>query len=93
MILIIGAMQNELEVILSNLQKKIKLNTKSLAYQGFLNNHEVIVSVSGVGKVRASMALTELLTRYNFRKVINVGLAGATNDYQIGEIIFINEFI
>ncbi|MGI6782370.1 MAG: hypothetical protein ACOX56_06110 [Acholeplasmataceae bacterium] len=93
MILVIGAMQSELELLVSSLENKTKLNTKSLAYHGFLNGHELIISITGVGKVHASMALTELLTRYNFRKVINIGLAGATTDYQIGEMVFINEFI
>ena len=35
MILIIGAMNSELEVLLANLQNKTKLNTKTLSYQGF----------------------------------------------------------
>jgi len=92
MILIIGAMNSELEVLLDNLQNKTKLNTKTLSYQGFLDGHDLIVSITGVGKVNAATALTELLTRYNFRKVINIGFAGGTLDYKIGEFVFVNQF-
>ena len=93
MILIIGAMNSELEVLLANLENKNKLNTKTLAYQGFLDGHDLIVSITGVGKVNAATALAELLTRYNFRKVIYIGFAGGTYDFKIGEFVFVNQFI
>lgn len=93
MTLIIGAMHDELEVVLSHLKNKEKLNTKTEAYRGFFAAKEVVVAITGVGKVNSSMSLSELLSLYSFEIIVNIGLAGGTSNYEIGDLIFITNAI
>lgn len=83
MIGIIGAMSVEVEalkVYLKNVIEKKKFN--HTFYEGTINNQEVVICLSGVGKVAASMATTILLTNYPIEYVINIGTAGGMNEAQ-----------
>ncbi len=92
-ILIIGAMHEELEVVISNLKQKRKLELNVESYYGILAEKEVVVAATGIGKVNAAMGLAELLASYEFSQVINIGMAGATSNYQIGDIVYIDKAI
>ena len=92
-ILIIGAMHEELTVALSNLKQKRKLELNVESYYGILAEKEVVVAATGLGKVNAAMGLAELLASYEFSQVINIGMAGATSNYQIGDIVYIDKAI
>lgn len=93
MILIIGAMQDELEVVLNHLQNQEKLLTKTNAVKGFFNGLEIAVAISGIGKVNAAIALTELLNNYKFSNIVNIGLAGASHHFKIGQFVFVKTAI
>jgi adenosylhomocysteine nucleosidase len=55
--------------------------------------NDVEILITGVGKVNAARALTEILSTKKVSKIYNFGFAGATNPYQIGQIVCINEAI
>lgn len=75
---IIGAMDEEV-----NKLKKIMTNVKihNLAsmefYEGELNNKNVIVVRSGIGKVNAAICTQILIDKFNVEGLINTGIAGA----------------
>jgi adenosylhomocysteine nucleosidase len=71
MIIVIGAMQEELE--------KIKKQNDTLIIQ------------TGVGKVNASMKLTKALIEHDVDAIYNVGFAGASKHYNIGDTILIKD--
>ncbi len=77
MILIIGAMREELSEVISHLEDKKELITPFSTYIGKLNDHDVLVCQTGVGKVNAATALTYFLTNFEIDLVINIGLAGS----------------
>ncbi|NLL69007.1 MAG: 5'-methylthioadenosine/S-adenosylhomocysteine nucleosidase [Acholeplasmataceae bacterium] len=91
--LIIGAMDDELNLLINHLEQKEKLNTITTSYKGILENQEVVISITGVGKVNAASSLAELLTKYQFQEIINIGLAGASHHFTIGEMVEVSSAI
>ncbi|QWB95820.1 5'-methylthioadenosine/S-adenosylhomocysteine nucleosidase [Mycoplasmatota bacterium] len=71
MIIVIGAMKEELEKI---------------------NKHkDTLIIQTGVGKVNASMKLTQVLMEHQVDAIYNVGFAGASKHYEIGDVILISD--
>ena len=85
--LVIGAMSDELTLLIDNLENKTKLLLKTETYLGTFNNQKLMVSITGIGKVNAASGLAELLSLYKFQEIINIGLAGASNHFTIGEMV------
>ncbi len=54
-----------------------------------IKNHNVIVT--GIGKVNAAYKLTERLMIDDVKAIYNVGFAGASHHYEIGDIIIVKE--
>lgn len=52
-----------------------------------IKNHDVLVT--GIGKVNAASKLTEALVNSDVSAIYNVGFAGASQQYQVGDIIVI----
>ena len=73
---IIGAMPEEVEAL-----KKLMTNvsTKDISGKEFiigkLSNKDVVVTVSGIGKVRSAITAASLITNFKCSKIINVGIA------------------
>nr|WP_307776571.1 5'-methylthioadenosine/adenosylhomocysteine nucleosidase [uncultured Cetobacterium sp.] len=80
-IAVIGAMDSEIKNLLSDM-KDIKVEEKATVkfYKGKLQNKDVVLFKSGVGKVNAAMATTLALENYNIDKIIFTGVAGAVNN-------------
>jgi adenosylhomocysteine nucleosidase len=51
----------------------------------FLDNDHLLV-ITGIGKVNAARALTEVIFHYDVDEVINIGVAGGTTPYQVNEV-------
>lgn len=83
MIGIIGALQKEVDALKAHMQevKEVSLFEHTF-YEGKINNHEVVLALSGVGKVAASMTTTLLLTNYEIEYVLNIGTAGGMDKNQ-----------
>lgn len=86
---IIAAMQeemNEIKKIMNNVQEKNIYELKF--YEGTINNKNIVLVESGVGKVNAARTTQVLIDNYKIDAVINVGSAGSANqELQIGDIV------
>lgn len=93
MILIVCAMENEA----SEIKKEIKeldvqkLTPNKLYYEGKIKDKKVVLVVTGVGKVNAALTVSVILSKYNFSQIINIGLAGATKPYSVGDKVVIKD--
>ena len=93
MILIIAAMNEELEALRSKLENPIEKNHGDiLTYEGEIAGKEVVLSLSGVGKVNAAYTSTKLIGIYPIDTLINIGSAGGLKSSQkVGEIVIADE--
>lgn len=81
---IIGAMSEELEILLKDMELKNKQTKANMTFhEGKLWGKDVIAVVCGIGKVNAAVCTQILISEYKVSKVINVGVAGG-----IGKDIF-----
>lgn len=89
MIGIIGAMQEEIEILKNDM---VDLVTEKQAhveiYKGSLYGKEVVLMQSGIGKVNAAICATLLIKEYNPDIIINTGSAGGLGaDLAVGDIV------
>lgn len=92
MILIVTAMESEAKDLKKGFQEKILFNNHKY-YQGIINNKEVLLLITGVGKTNASTFLSSLLMKENIKSIINIGYAGAKGNFKIGEAILVDNVI
>lgn len=90
----IFAMQKEAD----NFLKKVKaIKTETIAKKTFTiaeyNNKQLLVVVSGIGKVNASTATTIAILKFKADTIINIGLAGSITSAKtnIGDILAITK--
>jgi len=83
--LIVSAFYKEVSFLI----KHYNLKKENAPFEMFKNN-EIIVIISGIGKINSSIATTYALTKYPIKFAINFGLAGSSK-YQVGEIFLINK--
>ena len=92
MIGIIGAMQTEVEFLISNIDNA-KCETVSGIdfYSGKLCGKEVVVARCGIGKVFAAMCAQTMIVKYGVERLINTGVGGAiSNELNITDIAVSN---
>ena len=78
---IVSAMDNEIQLLLKEAKIKEEKIIGDITYHiGTLKDKPVIISRSGIGKIRASSGITTLLNTYDISKVIFTGIAGGTRD-------------
>ena len=78
---IVSAMDNEIQLLLKEADIKEEKVVGGVTYHvGTLKNQPVIITRSGIGKIRASSGITTLLNNYDISKVIFTGIAGGTRD-------------
>jgi adenosylhomocysteine nucleosidase len=51
----------------------------------------VKVILTGIGKVNAAQSLAEAIAKYHVDAIYNLGFAGATYPYQVGDVVLIEE--
>lgn len=87
MIGIIFAMYSEAKDFLNNnkLIQEIKYS------KDFYYNDDIVVAISGVGKVNASFTTTILIKEFNVDKIINIGIAGGNSHMNVGDILLIDK--
>lgn len=75
MIVIIAAMQSEVEALTSTL--KLKSSYPYNIYEGTYQRKDIMLIISGIGKTNASSALSHMLTLYpETIQIINMGIVG-----------------
>ena len=78
---IISAMDNEIEKLLAETDiERVDSYGDEKYYVGTLRGKPVIITKSGIGKVRASSGATVLLNKYDISSVIFTGIAGGVAD-------------
>lgn len=89
MIGIIGAMQEEVEQIIAVMNVDKKLEKAGMVFNsGKLSGVDVVIVVSGIGKVNAGICTQILVDEFNASAVINTGIAGSLNAaIDIGDIV------
>lgn len=90
-ILVVGAMGKEIEALINDLNDLKQCYTNIDLYSGKLDNKEIFVLKSGIGKINAAYSLTKaLMILENLDKkidfIINIGLVGATKSFKIGNV-------
>ena len=78
---IISAMDNELEMLLSEAEIDHVDTIGDMEYNvGTLKGKPVVISKAGIGKVRISSGVTSMLNEYNIGSVMFTGIAGGVAD-------------
>ena len=77
---IICAMNPEMDILLNALEgsKKIKLLGITF-YEGRIKDHDIVLSLCGVGKVNAAQGVTLLISEFGCNLIINSGIAGGVS--------------
>lgn len=86
---IIGAMEEEVEILKTNMEIEKTVETAGMTfYLGSLHNQKIVVSRSGVGKVNAAMCAQIMITVFDVDYLINSGVAGGMyKDLKQGDIV------
>ena len=92
---IIGAMQEEVESLISSMEN-VKKKTKASMdfYEGILAGKKVVVVRSGIGKVNAGICAQILADVFSVDAIINTGIAGSLNkNINIGDIVLSTDVV
>lgn len=93
-ILIVGAMDNEIEFLKSKLENiKEEEHCNFTFYIGKLFNKDIILVRSGIGRVMSGLLIGVAKSHYSYDAVINVGVAGGTPETKLGDIIIGENYV
>ncbi|MFC4598804.1 5'-methylthioadenosine/adenosylhomocysteine nucleosidase [Cohnella hongkongensis] len=86
---IIGAMQEEIELLLAHMEDKQTESRAGISYhRGVFHGKKVVLTRSGVGKVNAAVCTQILIDRFGADAVLFTGVAGAVDpQLDIGDIV------
>jgi len=92
---LIGAMKEEILLLKEDIKN---LKTEQFGsrqfYSGTINNQELVMCLSGWGKVAAASTATTLINHYQVDQLVFVGLAGSVQSHlDIGDIVVANKLI
>ncbi|MBQ7359492.1 MAG: 5'-methylthioadenosine/adenosylhomocysteine nucleosidase [Lachnospiraceae bacterium] len=92
---IIGAMELEVEALKAQMNVRQTYTRASMEFfSGSLNDTDVVIVRSGVGKVNAALCAQILVDVFQVTHIINTGVAGSLNaDLDIGDILVSEEAI
>ena len=80
---IVSAMDNEIALLLNEMQVEKKETDGNIDfYVGKIHNKNVVITKSGIGKIRASLGVTTMLNDYNIKEVYFSGIAGGLRDQE-----------
>ncbi|MEQ6099974.1 5'-methylthioadenosine/S-adenosylhomocysteine nucleosidase [Staphylococcus saccharolyticus] len=92
MIGITGAMEEEVTILKDKIVDLSEINVAHVKfYSGTLNNKEVVLTQSGIGKVNAAISTTLLIEKFSPNVIINTGSAGALDEtLSVGDVLVSN---
>ena len=92
---IIGAMDEEIEYLKQVMVDRSERDFANILFiTGKIDNREIILLKSGIGKVNAAMATTILMEKYSPSYVVNTGSAGGfATGLEVGDVIIANEVV
>lgn len=90
---IIGAMDEEVELLLAGMQNAETVDKAGIRYyKGTYQHRDIVVCKSGVGKVNAAVTTQILIDSLGVSKVLFTGVAGAVHpQLNIGDIVISSE--
>lgn len=90
---IIGAMEPEVAILKAKLTNASSTEHGGYTfYQGKINNSDVVIVQSGIGKVAAALATAILIDRFDIDYVVNTGSAGGFDaNLKVGDIVVSSE--
>jgi adenosylhomocysteine nucleosidase len=91
---IIGAMQEEVDLLLDNLDKDSTFSIAKLQFhQGRINGKKVVIVKSGIGKTNSAIASQILIDKFDSKTIINTGVAGALKEgLTTGDVLICDMF-
>lgn len=94
-ILIIAAMQEEMDYILTKLENVTKIeHSYTELYEATYAGQNIILSQCMIGKVNSAKITNELITKFAPKLVINIGTSGAVNpELNVGDIVIGSEMV
>lgn len=92
---IIGAMDEEIEILKGLMKIDDEVSIAGMVfYTGKLQNKNVILVRSGIGKVNAAICTQVLVSNFNASYIINTGVGGAIHeDLNVGDIVISSDVI
>ena len=86
---IIGAMDVEVQELISSMENITEKNiSSSVYYEGKLQNKNIVAAKCGVGKVHAAVCAETMILKYKPNIIINRGVAGSLNSkLDIGDLV------
>jgi adenosylhomocysteine nucleosidase len=95
MIGIIGAMDEEVSQIVEVMELTETYERASMKFmKGKLNDKDVVIVRSGIGKVNAAVCAQLLVDRFNVNYIINTGIAGSLKaDINIGDVVLSSDVL
>lgn len=93
MIGIIGAMEEEVKILKSSIENRETIQIAHVIfYKGNIEDKQVVLAQSGIGKVNAAITATLLINEFKPDLIINTGSAGSVDsELNIGDIIISNK--
>ncbi|MWV45163.1 5'-methylthioadenosine/adenosylhomocysteine nucleosidase [Paenibacillus sp. HJL G12] len=90
---IIGAMDEEVELLLAGMQSTETVDKAGIRYyKGTYHQQNIVVCKSGVGKVNAAVTTQILIDTFDVSQVLFTGVAGAVHpQLNIGDIVISSE--
>ena len=92
MICILSAMSEEVRdliPLLSNI--KVEKGMDRSIIIGELKGQQILLYITGIGVLNASIAVQYLVNRFPIKKIINIGTAGAISDLKIGAVVKVTQ--
>lgn len=85
---IIGAMGQEIKSLISDMENVTSKNICNITYYvGTINNKNIVLAESGVGKVNAAICTTAMILNFNIDKIIHIGIAGSLDkDLKVNDL-------
>src|SRR5690625_671017 len=92
---IIGAMDEEVALLKTKMSKLTEHKVSNIDfYLGQIENTDVVLMKSGIGKVNAAKSTTVMHEKYSPEIIINAGSAGGLKEkHSVGDIIISSEVI
>lgn len=90
---LIGAMKEEVEMIIDQMENVTESTKAGILYrEGLFYNKQVVVCMTGVGKVNAAVCTQQLIESFGVDAIIFTGVAGALDpSLEIGDIVVSTE--
>ena len=92
---VIGAMSEEISLVLENMTGVSSIKKGTITYhKGKIGNQEVVLCQSGIGKVNSALVAATLVYVFGVKAIIFTGVAGGVYDkLNLGDIVIGTDFL